>query len=45
MPPDSDECDNMMEDGDTEETLQDSDLRLGEDVRRMKSKKSWRVKK
>ena len=31
MPPDSDECDNMMEDGDTEETLQDSDLRLGEE--------------
>ena len=31
MPPGSDECDNMMEDGDTEETLQDSDLRLGEE--------------
>ena len=31
MPPDSDESDNMMEDGDTEETLQDSDLRLGEE--------------
>ena len=31
MPPDSDECDNMMEDGDTEETLQDSGLRLCEE--------------
>ena len=32
MPPDSDnESDIMMEDGDTEENLQDSDLRLGEE--------------
>ena len=31
MPPDSAECDNMMQDGDTEETFQDSDLRLGEE--------------
>ena len=33
MPPDNDESDNMMEeeDGDTEEILQDSDLRLSEE--------------
>ena len=31
MPLNSDESDNMMDDDDTEETLQDSDLRLGEE--------------